>query len=205
MTVPQRPGAGLSALVFVVVTLLAAWAGFVRPAQANTESIEIRNARLVLGSGGDAWTLSADFAVPLPGRLEEAVNQGVALYFVVDLEVFRPRWYWWDEKLLQASQTYRLSYHALTRQYRVTVNGFQSSYATLNDALRGLSSIRAWKVMDVDRPKPGVNYAAYVRMRLDLAQLPKPFQITALTNRDWNLHAEWKRFNFSLETTRSGQ
>lgn len=173
-------------------------------ARGNSESIQIRNARLVLGSDSSAWTLSADLSLPLPAKLEDAVNQGVALYFVVDLDIYRPRWYWWDERLLQISQTYRLSYHALTRQYRVTVNGFQNSYATLNEALRGLSSIRAWKVMDAERPRPGVQYEAYVRMRLDLAQLPKPFQITALTNRDWNLQAEWKRFNFSLETPKGG-
>ncbi len=169
------------------------------------ESIEINNARLVVSHGGDAWVLSADFKVPLPNRLEEAINQGVALYFVVDLEVYRARWYWWDERLAQASQTYRLSYHALTRQYRVTVNGFQQSFATLRDAVQGFSVMRSWKIMDLDRPKAGLKYEAFVRMRLDFAQLPKPFQITALTNRDWNLQAEWKRFNFNPEISKSVQ
>ena len=172
---------------------------------AAAESIEINNAHLVVARGGDGWVLSADFKVPLPSRLEDAINQGVALYFVVDLEVYRSRWYWWDERLAQASQTYRLSYHALTRQYRVTVSGFQQNFATLRDAVQGLSVMRAWKVMDLDRPKAGVRYEAYVRMRLDFAQLPKPFQITALTNRDWNLQAEWKRFNFNPEITKSVQ
>lgn len=170
-----------------------------------TETIEINNARLLVSNGGDAWVMSADFRVPLPNRLEEAINQGVALYFVVDLEVYRSRWYWWDERLTQASQTYRLSYHALTRQYRVTVNGFQQSFSNLREALQGMSVMRAWKVMDLERPKAGIKYDAYVRMRLDLAQLPKPFQITALTNRDWNLQAEWKRFNFNPEITKSVQ
>lgn len=175
------------------------------PAQAAGETIEINDARLIIGHGRDAWVLSADFSIPLPSRLEEAVNQGVALYFVIDVEVYRPRWYWWDERLTQASQSVRLSYHALTRQYRVTVNGFQQGFSTLAEAIRGMSSVRAWKIMDIDRPRPGVNYDAYVRMRLDLAQLPKPFQITALTNRDWNLYAEWKRFNFSPEITKGVQ
>jgi hypothetical protein len=31
-------------------------------------------------------------------------------------------------------------------------------------------------------------------MRLDLTQLPKPFQVSALTNRDWDLASEWRRW-----------
>lgn len=174
-------------------------------AEGATDTIEIRNAAIAPSSGNDAWVLSADFEVPLPQRLEEAVNQGVALYFVIDLEIYRPRWYWWDQRLTQNSQTYRLSYHALTRQYRVTVSGFQQVFPTLADALRSLSVVRSWKIMEADRPKAGVTYDAYLRMRLDLSQLPKPFQITALTNRDWTLRAEWKRFTFSPETPTSAQ
>jgi Domain of unknown function (DUF4390) len=192
-------------LLIGILLALPAWTGAIFAAHAASESIDINNARFVLSGNRDAWVLSADFTVPLHGRLEDAVNQGVALNFVVDVDVYRSRWYWWDERLTQASQTYRLSYHALTRQYRVTVNGFQQSFPTLSDALRGMSMVRAWKIMDLDRPKPGVSYDAYVRMRLDLAQLPKPFQITALTNRDWNLQAEWKRFTFNPETSRSVQ
>lgn len=196
---------GRLALLITLLMALPLWMGGYFAAHAASESIEINNARFVMSGNRDAWVLSADFKVPLHGRLEDAVNQGVALNFVVDVDVYRSRWYWWDERLTQASQTYRLSYHALTRQYRVTVNGFQQSFATLGDALRGMSMVRAWKIMDLERPKPGVSYDAYVRMRLDLAQLPKPFQITALTNRDWNLQAEWKRFTFNPETLRSVQ
>ena len=37
---------------------------------------------------------------------------------------------------------------------------------------------------------------AAVRMRLDTSQLPRPFQINALTNRDWTLSSDW--FNLRL-------
>jgi hypothetical protein len=34
-------------------------------------------------------------------------------------------------------------------------------------------------------------------MRLDVTQLPKPFQINALASRDWNLASEWFRWTLS--------
>ena len=54
-----------------------------------------------------------------------------------------------------------------------------------------------WTVIDAARVSAGSGYEAQVRMRLDVSMLPKPFQVTAITNRDWNLQAEWKRFKFN--------
>ncbi|MBL8431078.1 MAG: DUF4390 domain-containing protein, partial [Dechloromonas sp.] len=36
------------------------------------------------------------------------------------------------------------------------------------------------------------------RMRLDINQLPRPFQISAIGNRDWNLASEWKVWQATL-------
>ena len=38
-------------------------------------------------------------------------------------------------------------------------------------------------------------YLAGLRMKLDLAQLPKPLQVNALASKDWNLDSEWHRWN----------
>lgn len=183
------------ALVLVAVLWMAA-AAVLRPAY-GADAIEVRSARIEPAASGDGWVLAAEFTVPLPARLEEAVNHGVALYFVVEFELVRPRWYWWDEKTAQISQTYRLSYHALTRQYRVSVNGFPQAFASLEEALQAMSRLRGWRVLDADQVRAGADYTAQLRLRLDASMLPKPFQVTAITNRDWNLQAEWTRFRFA--------
>jgi len=38
-------------------------------------------------------------------------------------------------------------------------------------------------------------YLAGLRMKLDLAQLPKPLQVNALTSKDWSLDSGWHRWN----------
>ena len=38
------------------------------------------------------------------------------------------------------------------------------------------------------------NYMAAVRLRLDIAQLPKPLQVNALTDSDWTLDSGWYRW-----------
>lgn len=173
------------------------------PTARAADLIETVSAEIV--PDGDGWSLSADFKVPLPGRLEEMVGLGIALHFTTELEVSRRRWYWWDEKIVQAGRTSRLSYHALTRQYRLSTDGLQQSFATFGEAVQAMSVVRGWRVLDAAAVTPGTGYEAYVRMRLDTSQLPKPFQVTAITNRDWNVQAEWKRFIFTPETAKTAQ
>lgn len=139
--------------------------------------------------------VAADYQLELNPRLEEAINKGVALHFVFEFELTRPRWYWLDEKPVELSQGYRLSYHALTRQYRVATGSLYQTFNTLEEALRLLARPRLPGV-ERSRLRLGDNYVAAVRFRLDVNQLPKPFQLSALTSRDWTVDSEWKRFGF---------
>ena len=170
------------------------------PVLALAAEIEIANPQIT--ATDDGYIVEADFSFELNERLEEAVTKGVVLYFVADFELTRPRWYWLDEKLVSRSQTYRLSYHALTRQYRLSTGGLHQSFDSLSDALRMLSRLRNWLVIDKGAEKagvrPGETYTAALRMRLDINQLPRPFQIAALGNKDWNLASDWKVWQATL-------
>jgi len=170
------------------------------PALVLAAEIEVANPQITASE--DGYVVAADFSFELNERLEEAVTKGVVLYFVVDFEMTRPRWYWLDEKLISRSQTYRLSYHALTRQYRLSTGGLHQSFDSLSDALRMLSRLRNWLVIDKGTEKAGVRvgetYTAAIRMRLDTNQLPRPFQIAALGNKDWNLASDWKVWQATL-------
>lgn len=190
---PRHGGAGWRRRFAGPLLALLAWCCLaVLPAAAA--EIEIRQP--VLSAGDDGYVLSADFAFELPARLEEAVTRGVVLPFVIDFEVTRRRWWWLDETVASRSQTFRLSYHALTRQYRLSVGALHQSFASLDDALRLLSRLRQWPVLDRHQLRPGETYEAALRLRLDTSQLPKPFQISALANRDWTLTSDWVRWSF---------
>lgn len=166
---------------------------FVMPAAAA--EIDIRSAQLAPADGG-GYVLSADLAIDFSPRLEEAVSKGLALHFLAEFELTRPRWYWFDEKVIKAQRTWRLTYHALTRQYRLSAGALHQSFASLNEALRVLSHLRTWQVGERESLTPGESFEAAFRIRLDTSQLPKPFQLEALSNRDWVLSSEWKRWVF---------
>ena len=145
----------------------------------------------------DGWALEATFDVQFSQRLEEAVNRGVPLYFVVEFELSRPRWYWFDEKPVQLSQTYRISYTPLLRQYRLSVGSVYQNFTRFEEVTRVLSRLRGWQVADKGALKRDQVYQAAVRMRLDTAQLPKPFQLNAISSRDWTLDSDWHRWTIT--------
>ena len=156
--------------------------------------VSAQSAQLV--ASDDGYSLSANFSVNLNARVEEAVNKGVVIYFAADFELTRARWYWFDEKVVRRSKTFQLSYHALTRQYRLSTGALHQSFSSLDDALRVLSRLRNWQVIDKGEISEGVAYLASVRMRLDPSQMPKTFQVSALSNKDWSQSSEWLHLNF---------
>lgn len=183
--------------LLAAVLLGGAWAA--SAVSAHAEGIEIRHAQLE--ADDDGYRLSTSFAFDLNRSLEDALNRGIPLYFTTDVDVRRPRWYWLDEHTLAASQSVRLSYNVLTRQYHVAIGGsnLHQGFASLEDALSMIRRPARWLVADKSAFKPGNTYEVAVRMRLDIAQLPKPFQVTALNNSDWRLSSDWKIFNFKVE------
>lgn len=159
-------------------------------------------ARDLQNMSGDALLLNATFEFELPQALEEAVQKGIALYFNIEFELFRKRWYWFDRKVASSTLTYRLSYSPLTRQYRLARGGLSQSFESLDEALALLKSVRNWKVADKSVLSPRDEYDAQIRMRLDVTQLPKPFQVNAITSREWTLASDWREVPVTAELIR---
>ncbi|HZM37323.1 MAG TPA: DUF4390 domain-containing protein [Burkholderiales bacterium] len=155
---------------------------------------EIEVQHLALKSTDRGLALDADFALELGPRLVEMVSSGIPVYFVVEFELTRYRWYWFDENTVSRRLQLRLSYHVLSRQYRLSTGLLQQSFSSLEEALHVLTRVRNWLVVERTVRLARTDYEAAVRIRLDAALLPKPFQLSALTSRELQLESAWKRF-----------
>jgi hypothetical protein len=163
---------------------------------ASAGSIEPKSATLAPDERGQA--LTAGFTIQLGPRLEEAVGRGVPLNFRFEFDLTRKRWYWADEHVTGHVLNYRLSYQALTRQYRLSVDkdNQHQNFDTLDDALHAFGHIAHLHVINKAALIPGETYIAAVRLSLDHTQLPKPLQVDALADSDWRIEAKTLRWNF---------
>lgn len=159
---------------------------------------EIRN--IVLQPSDDQYILNADVVAELTPLLADVVGRGVSLYFITEFELTAPRWYWLDEEIITRSLTYRLSYQSLTRQYRLTTGALHQNFTSLEEAMRTMLRIRNWGIADKGALKIGRSYNAALRFRLDVGELPKPLQVSALGRKDWNLASDWYRWTFMPPT-----
>ena len=177
----------LVTLVFAIATLAAA--------TARADTIVVKSAEL--RAEEDGYFLNAEFDFSLNPTLDEALQKGVPLYFLLEFELVRPRWYWLDEKVITATTQYRVSYNALTRQYRVASGLLGLTFDSLDEVQRFLSRVTSREVARRDQVVKGTRYEAALRLRLDVNQLPKPFQMSALASRDWTLQSDWHRWTFT--------
>lgn len=160
---------------------------------ADDES-RITHAEIV--PGDDGYVLNADIELDLNPRLTDAITRGVALHFVAELQIERPRWYWFNEVVVERELNYRISYHAITRSYRLSIGSLHQSFEALDSALLTMQRIRNWQLTQGDELVPGQSHQVALRFRHDTAQLPKPFQVTAIGSRDWSVSTDWMRWTF---------
>lgn len=179
---------GLACLIAVCVTG-PAQAQVIKVKQAELEKVE------------SAWLLNANFGIELPPGLENALKKGVTLHFLVQFELTRSRWYWFDEKAVNVQRQVRLSHQPLINQYRINAGGLALNASSLVEALRIAGTIGGWSVIEASAIDADKQYDAALRMTLDLGKLPKPFQVDALNSRDWSLSGEWLRFPFNASMT----
>ena len=164
-------------------------------APAAADGIQVRQAALI--SAGDGYVLEADFEVTLTHTLQEALNKGVPLYFTLEFELVRPRWYWLNATLANTRLEYRLSYNALTRQYRVGLSTLYRNFTSVAEALEFLSRVRVREVAEAGALNKGGSYRAALRLRLDSSQLPRAFRVSAVGSREWTISSDWHRWTVS--------
>lgn len=176
--------------LLVAALLLAA--GLPPGARAADPALYVRSSELSLAA--DGWYLDAAFHLVLGEVLEDALAKGVALTFVTEFALRAERWYMWDKTVAEFEQSYRLTFNTLTRQYRVSAGAFTQNVDSLGEALLLLAQVRSRFIVGRDQLEAGREYAARLRMRLDTAALPKPFQLNAIASKGWSLASEWHRW-----------
>lgn len=174
--------------------LLLFW--LVQPSLALADGAKLTSVKIEATE--DGYQVNADFELQLAHTLLDTIRKGVPLYFVVDFELTRNRWYWLDEVAIRTARERRVSYAPLTEQFRLNTAGISQNLSSADDIERVLSRIRSWTVAEKGKLKPGDRFDAAIRFRLDTARLPKPFQLNNIGSREWNLSSEWHRWSFSI-------
>jgi len=182
-----------SALRWLAGLLLGFWLTVASAAQASDKSTISQAAIRATPQG---YVLDGEANIVLNSTLEDALNRGINLYFLLELDVTRPRSWWFDEDIVDSVRKMRIYYHLLLRRYVVEAGYATRTAATLGEALAMLGQVDAWQVLERGALKSGQRYDARLRLRLDTSQLPKPLSIGAVGGDRWELATPWYVWSF---------
>ena len=180
---------------YLLIFCLAVLPALLPASALAAEGIEFVDASFE--SSDDGYRLSSRFSVELTRSVEDALLHGVPLYFTLQSEIMRSRWYWFDDVAATATRRIRLSYNVLTQQYRASIDGsLHQNFNKLDDMLALLRRPGRWLVADPGSLARGTNYMVSLQLSLDVAELPKPIQVSAMGNDDWRMSSGIIKFSY---------
>ncbi len=146
----------------------------------------------------DGYFLQSTFDFDLPIGVEDALNKGVPLFFIAEVDVLKDRWYWSDKVVTHNERHMRLSYQPLTRRWKIYISSqpisntglgvaMGQSFDTLTEALAMVKRVTRWKIAERQQIETGGKYHYNFNFRLDLSQLPRPLQMGAIGDSEWAL------------------
>ena len=134
----------------------------------------------------------------LPQAVEDALAKGIPMYFVAEATIYRDRWYWYDKRVAFAARHMRLvlpAAHAplapagLVQPIGNSAWSLGQIFDSREEALAAVQRISRWQIADAATIDPDATHNIDFRFRLDVSQLPRPFQIGAVGQADWNILA----------------
>lgn len=157
-------------------------------ALATNSTLNIKSAELAARE--DSYLLNADVDIKFSNAIEEAINKGFELNFLIEFQLAKPRKYWFDDEVATLTHEVSLSYHALSRQFLVVRGNQQKTFVRLDEAIDDLSTISDLKVFHKSELEKGERYKAILLMRLDTKKLPKTLQGEAIGSDDWKMSSQ---------------
>ena len=165
---------------------------------AWADSVAAEASPLVVERTEDGVYLSTTVSFELPSVVDDVLRKGIPVHFVAEAEVLRDRWYWSDKRMAIAYRHMRLAYQPLVRRWRLQVgsapignNGLgvtlSQNFEGLTDALAAIQRFSRWRIANASDIEGDARYNVDFRFKLDVAQLPRPFQIGVAGQTDWSI------------------
>ena len=184
----KNPARAFSVYCFSCFMFLLLFSG-----KSWADEFVINSAELVLID--KVYQLNARMEFDFSKEVLQAIENGVPLVIVTEIEFLEPRNYMWDKELASLEQRYQLQYHALSEQYivRNLNSGAQFTFFSLTAALQKIGIINHLPLIDEQllQGKDEEHFYARVRTHLGFDNLPVPLKLNALVSRSWWLGSDW--------------
>lgn len=171
---------------------------FTFPDPIRAEAVAADAAPIVVERNEEDIFLTTTVSFELPNVVDDVLRKGIPVHFVAEAELLRDRWYWSNKRIAKTTRYLRLAYQPLVRRWKLQVgstpignNGLgvtlSQNFESLADALTSIQRFSRWRIGAAKDIEPDERYNVDFSFRLDVAQLPRPFQIGIAGQTEWSI------------------
>jgi hypothetical protein len=178
-----------AALVLLPMLLL----GMPAPSAAKDAlSVEQVETRLVEGM----FVMDALLDYRFSSEALEALENGVPLTILVQIQVRRVGAWLWEDSRLDLQLRYAIRYKPLSERYEVyRLPGTEGrSFVSRDAAIRALGEITGLSLIGETSLEPDTEYEVQIRASLDIEELPLPLRPMAYLKPSWKLSSGWSKW-----------
>lgn len=145
---------------------------------------------------GDKYSVGARIIFQFSKETREALEQGVALHFDINIDVKESRTWLWNKTIVISTISYLLEHHPLSGHYLVTnLNNYQRKhFQNLRRALDYLGKIENLPLFIREDILPDRVYIGRMRARLNIQKLPASLRPLAYLSPKWRMSSQWYKW-----------
>lgn len=187
-------------ILAVAVVLSNSFAGRVSAQSVSSpikDALEIQSGFVNVVNG--VYQLQVRVRYPMNDEDLRALQQGVSLFYDVDLEVTRERRFWTAANVVNLSLRRELSYHSVSERYLVKdPQGVVEarSFASFEEALADLGKVDGWPILVSAQVSEDGEYFVNVRAVVRRGRLTDALRALMFWSDDWQRRSEW--YSWSL-------
>ncbi len=164
---------------------------FAQEQEALQPGFEVVSAKTALVD--DVVRLDALFDLRFSASLVDALQNGVLLNLVIEIEVIKERDYVWSTSIASLAQHYQISYLPLTKSY--LLNNLNSQvefqFPNLESLLAVVSVMQDFPLLDQSLLEEEGRYRGEIRIIVDRESFPVPLRLMSYFTGNWHLSSEW--------------
>ncbi len=135
--------------------------------------------------------VSCEVSYHLHDKVKEALANGIMMSFVTDLELIENTPNWFNQVQARYQKIFSIKYHALSKQFVVSMNGDDRSYPDLFSVFYQQTRLCDFRIGPIAPAQ--ISDAVYLRakVRLLTESLPLPLRVKSYLSKDWRPSSGW--------------
>jgi len=182
---------GCCLAMMLCLGLSPSWAEESAEPESEPAGFSVLNAESQLVDG--VVRLDALFDLRFSDQLVEALQNGISLNLLIEIEILKQRNYLWSKQVATLVQRYQITYQPLTKHY--VLNNLNSDlefqFASLESLLMVVSVLSDFPLLDYSLLEAEASYRGDIRIAVDRSSFPVPLRLVSYFSADWHLVSDW--------------